>query len=631
MGALNKFYGDTQILKNISFEIGEGEKVGLIGKNGSGKTTLFNILTRRIDFESGDVSIPPFKTVGVIDQMPTFPEHFLVEDVLRRAFANIDDIKAQMRDIEKFLSSDPGEDRALLTKYGDLSAKLESLNGYNKDYEVNMVANGLGITADLRDRRFSVLSGGEKTRVNLARVILEAPDILLLDEPTNHLDIASLEWLGEFISSYRGTALIISHDRYFLDDAVERIIEIENGEAVSYQGNYSFFAIEKEKRLQEAEIRFEEYEREKKRLESAASRLHSWGTQSVKMHKRGFAIEKRIEKLRAYDRPKRSRNFSFSWKTREYLTEDVLSVKNLSKGFEGKALFSDLSFDIKNGERVAIIGDNGCGKTTLLKIILGKDAADAGTVKKGPFLKPAYLPQNVTFPDMSRSLKDTLIYSKNLSSQSARDSLGAFGFSGDDQLRPVSSLSGGEKSRLRLCMLMQDEVNMLILDEPTNHLDIASRETIESAIDEFPGTMLFVSHDRYFLSRFATRIIMLSKDKIIDFPGGYERFREYLLRNGDTVSRPQSAAGKSKKEARPSKSKLARDLPKEISKIEREISAVESKALELRLEMEKNASDADVLFSLSSELESLESESGRLYEKWQSLLELEEDITTDQT
>lgn len=613
INGLYKFFGEKQILSDISFDIFAGEKVAIVGPNGAGKTTLFKIITGEMPYDRGSVSIAKDRTVGIINQIPVYPEETTVEAVLRSAFHRIDAVKQKMSALEHEMTAN--HDPLLLKRYGELSAQLELMGGYNLDFEVDKVANGLEITAFQRTQPFSVLSGGEKTRVNLARIILESTDILLLDEPTNHLDIDAVDWLGKFLDAYKGTVVTISHDRFFLDQCCERIIELRDCVCDFYAGSYSYYAEERKlrfaRRLAEHENQFEEL----KRLEEQSRKMHQWGTE--KMHKRAFSIDKRIAKMTVSDRPKPDKKMSMTFGDPNYETEEVLKVRGISKSFDGKNVLSDVSFNVLNGEKVAILGDNGTGKTTLLKIILGLESPDAGSVKKGVGLKPAYLPQVVLFEHDYRNLIDTLIYDKNITPQTARNRLGAFQFSGEDQLKTVSKLSGGEKSRLRLCELMYDPLNMLILDEPTNHLDILSREWIEEAIEGFNGTLMFVSHDRYFVSRFANRIIALVDGEMLDFKGTYDEFLVY--KEKILAEKAASAAPIAKNELKSKPKGGTKNLSRQIGVLERTIASLEDKSAAFDLEMAEAASDPQKLMALITEKEQVEAELLSKLEEWERL------------
>ena len=517
---------EKKILDGISFQVDTGERVGLLGKNGAGKTTLFNILTGDLDYDSGEVLIAPGRRVGLISQIPVYPAGYTVEDVLRSAFQRTTALKEEM-DALTHRMEQGDSDTHTLRRYGELTARFEGLGGYDTDTAVNKVSNGLSIDGDMRRRLFDQLSGGEKTRVNLGRLILEDTDILLLDEPTNHLDLQATEWLEEYIRSFRGTVVTISHDRYFLDRTVTRIIEILDGKAEFYSGNYSFYAIEKERRYQERMKQYLKEQAKIQQLEKAAEQMHLWAFMgNDALHKRAFSMEKRIERMRTVSKPTKAKKMDARFASREFRGDEVLQLKGVSKSFGDRTLFSDVYLRVEGGERIAFLGENGTGKTTLLNMIAGTEPAGSGIIRMGPAVRAAYLPQIIHFDHPERSLLDTMLYEKrNITPQTARNRLAAYQFQGEDVFKSVSVLSGGELSRLRLCMLMDEEINFLILDEPTNHLDIASREWIEEAVEAFDGTLLFVSHDRYFINRFATRVWELSDGTINDYPMGFAQYR----------------------------------------------------------------------------------------------------------
>lgn len=612
ISGLNQYFGENQILHDITFDIFPGEKVAIVGPNGAGKTTLFRVITGELPYETGTVSIAKDRTVGMIDQIPVYQPDDTVEMILRSAFHRIDQVRAKMKQLE--IRMEKNDDSNLLKQYGALQAEFEAMGGYALDFEIDKVCNGLEIPREMREKPFDVLSGGEKTRVNLARIILEDTDILLLDEPTNHLDLDAVEWLGNFLHDYKGTVVTISHDRYFLDQCCDRIIELFEGHADFYPGSYSYYAEERKLRFARRMAEHENQLEELKHLQDQSRKMHQWGTE--KMHKRAFSIDKRIARMTVADRPKQQKKMSMTFGDPNYETEHVLKVRNINKSFDGKQILHDISFHVRNGERVAILGDNGTGKTTLLNIILGLEEADSGTIKKGDGLKPAYLPQVVHFENETRTLVDTLIYEKNVTPQTARNRLGRFQFSGEDQLKPVSKLSGGEKSRLRLCELMYDKLNMLVLDEPTNHLDILSREWIEEAVESFTGTLLFVSHDRYFVSRFANRILVLMDGELIDFTGTYEQY--LLFRARKAAEKAASVQPKPKKE-KPKPKGGTKPLEKKIAKLEREISDLEQKSASIDEQMTQAASDPGKLIELSEQKDAVETELMERMEQWETL------------
>ena len=386
---LTKYYGDRLVLSHLTFDVQPGEKVAILGPNGAGKTTLLHILAGRLDYDEGVVSIGAGRTVGMIDQMPNYPAETTVEDVLRAAFKDADAVKDKMQALEAEMAQHP-EDESLLRRYGALQQKLDAMGGYNRDFEVDKVCNGLDIPESRRLQPFSQLSGGEKTRVNLARIILEQTDILLLDEPTNHLDMDAVRWLGDYLDAYAGTVVTVSHDRYFLDQCCSRIIEVHDNTIEFYAGSYSYYAVERERRYEQKMREHENQMAELKRLEGVARIMHEHGTEHLA--KRAASIEKRIARMKVTDRPRKDKQMNISFGDPNYETEDVLKVRGITKSYDGRKILQDVTFNIHNGERVAILGDNGAGKTTLLKILLGEESADDGTIKKGVGLRPAYLP-----------------------------------------------------------------------------------------------------------------------------------------------------------------------------------------------------------------------------------------------
>ena len=604
------------VLDGLSFEVAAGERVGILGANGCGKTTLFRILSGELEPDEGRAAIRRGRRVGLISQIPVYPDGWTTEDVLREAHSRLRAMGGRMRELEELMAADGSE--ALLKEYDRLADDFRRLGGYDMDRERNRVANGLDIPAEMRQREFALLSGGEKTRVNLARLILEDTDILLLDEPTNHLDMRATEWLEDYILHFRGTVLAISHDRYFLDVVAQRCVEITEGKAELYSGNYSFYTVERQRRFEEKLKKYEKDQAKIAQLEAAAAKLHLWAFMgNDKLHKRAFSMEKRIEKLSQTERPKMEKRLHAAFKEREFRGDEVLTAEGLAKGYEGKELFSGLALEVTGGERIAIIGENGSGKTTLVKLIVGEEEPDAGWIRRGPAVKYAYLPQHVKFAEPERTAVDTLIYDCKCSPQEARDSLGAFGFSGEDALKAVGTLSGGEQSRLRLCMLMRGDINLLILDEPTNHLDLASREWMEDAIADYSEALIFVSHDRYFIEKFATRIWAFENGRLTDFRGGFSEYREYRERQEAIAQAARAAAPKPEK--KPQRKKGTPEREKEARRCEREIEKIESRLREIEREEGEHASDYQRLMELEDEKARLEPELDALYSRWEEL------------
>ena len=605
------------ILDGLTFTVNSGERVGILGHNGCGKTTLFRILAGEIGWDEGEVMVAPSKRLGLISQIPVYPDGWTTEDVLRSAHKRLYEISDRLDELGLLMEHD--QSPALLQEYDRLSDDFRRLGGYDMDTARNRVANGLDIPAAMREQPFDSLSGGEKTRVNLARLILEDTDILLLDEPTNHLDLHATEWLEDYLLHFKGTVLSISHDRWFIDRVAQRCIEIVDGKAEFYSGGYSFYLEERQRRFEEKMRKYEKNQAKIEQLTRAAEQMHLWAFMgNDKLHKRAFSMEKRIEKLSHTEKPTEQKKLSVKFRQREFEGDEVLVMEGLSKSFGEKKLFSGLDLTVTGGERIALIGDNGTGKSTLVKLIMGDETPDAGYVYRGPAVRTAYLPQMVSFSVPERSAYDTMLYDCRCQPQEARDRLAAFGFRGEDVFTPVGTLSGGEKSRLRLCMLMGADINFLILDEPTNHLDIASREWMEDALSDYEQTLLFVSHDRYFIEKFATRIWALADGRITDFRGGYSEFCQW--RDRQEVFRQNDRAAQKKKEPKAEpKKKPVQGNDKAIAKAEREIAKLEAKIAALDAEAEANGSDYQKLMELSAEREGLENELMELYEQWEEL------------
>ena len=614
---VKEFEVGTKILDGLTFQVDTGERVGLLGPNGCGKTTLLRILTGVLDCDEGEVMTAPGKRMGLISQIPVYPAGYTVEDVLDTAFTPLREMEEEMQKLSVQMEQG-ASDSALLHRYDKLSTAFQAGGGYETDTRKNKVTNGLSISAAMREQQFDQLSGGEKTRVNLARLILEDTDILLLDEPTNHLDLRATEWLEEYLEKFKGTVLTVSHDRYFLDKVVDWVIEIKEGKAEFYAGNYSFYAVEKERRYEEQLKQYEKEQAKIQQLEKAAEQLRIWAySGNDKIFKRAQSMEKRIERMRVTDRPKKQRKMQVRFGERDFRGDEVLTLKNLSKGFGDRTLFSGVNLEVAGGERIALIGDNGTGKTTLLKILLGEELPDGGKLRFGPTVKVGYLPQHVHFDHPERSLVNTLIYDLDCTAQTARNRLASFNFRGEDVFKPVSALSGGEQSRLRLCMLMDEKINLLILDEPTNHLDIQSREWIEEAVEEYEGNLLFVSHDRYFIDRFASRVWQLEQGQISDFKGTYQEFLEAKQRK--KLPEPAVEAPQKVKKDKPKRPGGTKNLEKEVTAAERAVSKAEEELKGLEEQIEASAADYVKLQELYQQRETVEAELMQLYENWEAL------------
>jgi len=628
-GIEKSFEQDRVILDDVSFQVDAGERVGLLGGNGAGKTTLLRIMTGELTADKGSVVIPQGRRIGYISQLAEVPENALVEDVLRMAFADIERISAKIEEIQQRMDRGEHSD-SMLRRYDQLRTQFEMMGGYDCEMRLGKVANGLHIPHAMRSQPFSSLSGGEQTRIRLAVMILRETDILLLDEPTNHLDMQSIEWLEDYIAHYKGTVLTVSHDRYFLDRTVTRIIELDHGTVEFYPGNYSFYVTEKEARYK---LQMKQYEKEQAKiaqLEKAADQLSAWAYSGMdKTYKRVIAIRRRIEWLQQTEKPTREERMDLGFSTVPFRADYALRLKNVKKSFGERTLFHDVNMTIRGGgERVALVGSNGTGKTTLLKAILGELPIDDGIVQFGPSVRAAYLPQQIEFAHPERTLYDTLLYELGLEPQAARNRLGAYRFRGEDQFKRVSQLSGGERARLKLCMLMNSAVNMLILDEPTNHLDLDSREWIESAVEQFEGTLLIVSHDRYFVKRFASRIWELNDGVLRDFDCGYEKYRFIREREMEAEAlanaQKRSAEREAEKAAKAQKNqerpgKRDAKLERRMNALEREIQKLEQQVADLDAKAEEFASDYVKLGEIEEEKAALQEKIDQQYEEWEKL------------
>ncbi len=627
-GLTIEFEVGKKILDGLTFQVDQGERVGLLGRNGAGKTTLFRLLTGELRPDEGEARTAPGKGVGLISQIPTYPAGYTVEDVLNTAFDHLRAMEKEMADLAERMGEG---DKALLARYDALTTAFEAGGGYHTDVKLGKVCNGLDISSAMRQQLFEALSGGEKTRVNLARLLLQETEILLLDEPTNHLDLHATEWLEDYLTHYKGTVLAISHDRWFLDKVVQRCVEIKNGKAELYAGNYSFYVEEKERRFQEQLRQYEKEQAKVEQLQEAADKMRLWAFMgNDKLYKRAINMERRMERLQTVDRPTKERRLTMGFGEREFRGDEVLTVRELSMAFGERTLFDGVELEVTGGERIALLGDNGTGKSTFVKILLGELEPTGGKLRFGPTVRMGYLPQMVTFDHPERNLVDTLIWDLNCTTQEARDRLAAFNFRGEDVFKEVSTLSGGERSRLKLCELMSQKINLLILDEPTNHLDVDSRDWIEEAVRAYEGNLLFVSHDRWFINEFAQRVWMLEDGHITDFKGTYEEFLEYQERqkvyakNG-TQPIPPGRGAADAPEKKPKRPGGTKELEKQVTAAERAVARAEEKQFELTQRAEEVASNYLELQKVMEEQRALEEEIAHLYTVWEKLsAELEE-------
>ena len=617
---LHKYFGEHHVLKGLSFDLQPGERASIVGPNGCGKTTLLKIIAGLEEHDGGVVAINKASRLGLLEQLPVYDPDTTVKEVLWQAFAYLEGMGEEMRRMEALMADGQEVD---LDRYSRLQTAFEDGGGYDLQVAYDRMTGGLKIDPDMQGRPFMSLSGGEKTRVNLARLMLSGTDLLLLDEPTNHLDMDSIEWLESYLKSFRGTVLIVSHDRYFLDNVTNRTLELRDGQIVNWPGNYSYFVEKRDELARQLEAAKKRQDKEIARLEKAVGNLHLWAFMgNDALHKRAFSMQKRIDRMERIQTIRQERKMKNQFNLAAQSGEDVFAIENLSVGFD-KPLVQDFTSMVFRGERIAILGPNGAGKTTLLTTLLHLQTPLSGRIYDGVGVQPGYLPQNVHFDHPERNLVDTLLFETNCSTQEARDRLASFNFKGDDVFKTVSVLSGGEKTRLKLCLFMYQKINTLFLDEPTNHLDILSREWVEDAIDDFSETMIFVSHDRYFIDRFATRIWLVEDGKIVDFLGGYKEFkeqRERQLQSEAAMREREKKAAKAEKPLREDKLKSenvrSREAEKRKKARQKEIAALEKQLESLEEQMAAcPAEDYVKLGELFQEKEAAEEALLLLYEE----------------
>ncbi len=562
--------------------------------------------------------------IALLDQLPEYPLEVTVRQVLMQAFDELAQMEGQLRQLEQALAKEPSSQD--LDRYARLQTAFETAGGYELKVKYDRMTNGLDIPPAMQERPFMSLSGGEKTRVNLARVILTDTDILLLDEPTNHLDLHSIEWLEDYLSSFKGAVLVVSHDRYFLDRVAQRILELEEGQITSYPGNYSYYVDQKQQLIEQLEAAKRRQDKEIARLSFTVERMKGWGMGNAKLMKRAFAMERRLQRIQRVKTIRQEHKMKNRFKEAGRSGDEVYQLSGLQAGYEFP-FHQPFDAAVLRGERIAVIGDNGCGKTTLVSTILGQKSPYAGRVYPGAGLRLGYLPQVVEFARPDRTILDTMLYETNLDVQDSRDRLAAYGFKGESVFKEVYVLSGGEKARLKLCIFMNSEVNTLFLDEPTNHLDILTKEWIEDAIDDFNETMIFVSHDRYFINRFATRIWSFENGEIEDYIGTYEEYqqaraRRAAQRQGEPPEKaPPKPAAKTQNPRRDSREERRRRR-----ELERQVAAGEQRLEELDLLMAQCGSDHVRLAELFEEKEQLENQLLDFYDQQEKL-----DAETEET
>ena len=630
---ISKSFGEKVILEDASFHIEEREKAALIGNNGAGKTTLLRIIMEEIHSDAGQVVLAKDKRIGYFAQYQDVQGHLSVYEELLSTKQYIIDMEERLRAMEVQMKNASGEELdRLMNSYTRLTHEFELENGYAYKSELMGVLNGLGFTEEDFTKQVATLSGGQKTRVALGKLLISKPDILLLDEPTNHLDMESIAWLETYLLNYPGAVFIVSHDRYFLDKVVTKVIEIDAGQVRMYAGNYSAYA-EKKAQLRDAQYKaYLNQQREIKHQEAVIVKLKSFNRE--KSIKRAESREKMLNKIQRIDKPVEVQSqMRLSLEPRVVSGNDVLTVEDLAKSFPQQKLFSNISFQIKRGERVALIGNNGTGKTTMLKILNGLLDADAGSFSLGAKVQIGYYDQEHHVLHAEKTIFEEISDTyPTLTETQIRNMLAAFLFTGDDVFKVISSLSGGERGRVSLAKLMLSEANFLILDEPTNHLDIASKEILEEALNSYTGTVLYVSHDRYFINQTATRILDLTNQSVVNYIGDYDYYLEKKEELTEKYAPSAQEATEEAKEETPSEGKLTwqqqkeeqarkRKQENELKKVEKRIEELETRDKEIddTLVLPDVCTNVGRCAELSREKDKIQAELEELYEKWEEL------------
>lgn len=630
---IDKKFNDVPLFSDVTFHINEMERVALVGSNGAGKTTLLRIIAGELTADSGEITTAKDKTIGYLPQQLGYHSENSIYEELLEVKSEIVELDRSIRNMEEQMQHVSGKDlESLLEKYHRLQTEFEAKDGYACKSQIMGIINGLGFGGKDMEQCINTLSGGQRTRVALGKLLLLEPDLLILDEPTNHLDLPSIQWLENYLSSYKGGVMIVSHDRYFLDRIAEKVVEIENGKAVSFTGNYSVYA-EKKEQLRHTQLKeYENYIRNVKHQEEVIEKLRSFNRE--KSIKRAESREKMLEKMTPVEKPVEvQKTMRFELTPEKTSGNDVLFVDDFSKSFGEKHLFENISFDIHRGERAAIIGKNGTGKTTLLKILCELETADSGSAKLGTNVEIGYYDQehNVLHDDKTifEEIHDDY---PDLNNTRIRNVLAAFLFTGDDVYKKISLLSGGEKGRVSLAKLMLSKANFLLLDEPTNHLDIESKEILEEALNQYTGTVLYVSHDRYFINKTATRIMELTEHKLLSYQGNYS----YYLEKKETMEKiylndvdPSSPEQKNESEAKLNwKEQKEREAYRR--KIKNSYKSAENKIQDLEEQIEKideetalpeYASDVAKLTELTRKKEALEAELNTALTEWETYAE----------
>lgn len=635
---VKKYMEATLVLKNINFQVYSGEKVGIVGVNGSGKTTVLKLIAGILPmdycvgypgatspgYDEGFINKPSGATCAYLEQIPQYENGIKVIDVLKMAFSEVYEIEEKMHKLEDEMKVLKGEElERSLKQYSRLVQSYEVKGGYNTEEKLAKICTGLKFTQNFLDKEFNLLSGGEKTTVILGKLLMDNPDILLLDEPTNHLDMDSIEWLERYLNNYDGIVIIVSHDRYFLDNVVSKIIEIEDMESKTYKGNYSSYVKQKEEKLLEQMHKYKEQQKEIKSMESTIKDLRDWAIRAdnSKFFKRAASMEKRLERMKSNEdaqKPKiENKTMKLNFKNSERSGEETIKAKGLCKSYIDKVIFNEADLLINFKERVALVGPNGSGKTTFLKMLLGEEAPDKGTVELGANVKVGYLPQVITFDNEEYTVIQAFRDDISILEGQAREYLSKFMFFGNSVFKKVKALSGGERIRLKLSMLLYEDINLLILDEPTNHLDIDSIETLEEALEEFKGTIFFISHDRYFINKIGERIIAIEDNKFKSYLGNYDYYKE--IQDRVKLEKEINDLQKEKVIKKEKKKKEIDEVKKrenEIKKLEIKIQKLEKELEGIELTMSNLELNYEELNELFSKKEELSEELEKVMEEW---------------
>ncbi|WP_175991457.1 ribosomal protection-like ABC-F family protein [Bacillus sp. Marseille-Q1617] len=633
MNGVKKYMDATLVLEDITFEVFTGEKVGIVGANGSGKSTILKLIsgaesmhyypgypqTSSYGYDEGFVNVPKNAAVALLEQMPRFPRGLKVIDVLNLAFEEVNLIEKQMREIEEAMETLDGAGlEKALTKYSDLVGLYEMKGGYETEEKLGRVCTGLKFDESFLNRDFDYLSGGEKTTVMLGKLLIHAPDILLLDEPTNHLDMESIEWLENYLKSYKGIVLIVSHDRYFLDNVVTKIVEIEDMTSKTYKGNYSSYVRQKEENLRIQYEHFREQQKKIGNMEHQVKNLRDWALRADnnKFFRRAASIQKKIDKLDRVDKPVfEKKNMRIDFTASERSGNETVKAIGLSKRFLDKVIFKDAELMIHFGERVGLIGSNGSGKTTFLKMLFGEEQPNAGMVELGANVKPAYLPQKIVFSNEELTVLEAFREDISILEGKAREYLAKFMFYKGSVFKKVKHLSGGERIRLKLAMLLFRDINLLILDEPTNHLDIESIETLEEALEEFKGTIFFISHDRYFINKMSERVVAIEDHGFKSYTGNYDDYRE----EGEKIKIRQLIKEPVEKVKKPQRKGV--DPKKEEEKFLSKVEALENEIVQLDEAMGHGELEHEELGELDRRKRKLNEELESIWETWMKFAE----------